>query len=139
LCNGLSIVITGNLGPRCLTADFSGPNPVIYATCNDQTFENNRLVKVVDTGASSAATTLAYAGANQTFRGIRFGPVENTVVPRPLLAFARDGHNLILSWSGAFALQSATNVTGTYVDVTGATSPYTNNMTATRQYFRLRN
>jgi len=129
----------GNLGPRCLTADFSGPNPVIYATCNDQTFENNRLVKVVDTGASSAAATLAYAGANQTFRGIRFGPVENTVVPRPLLAFARDRNNLILSWSGAFTLQSATNVTGTYVDVTGATSPYTNNMTATRQYFRLRN
>jgi hypothetical protein len=130
----------GNLGPRMLTADFSGPSPVIYATCNDQTFENNRLVKIVDTGASSAATTLASAGASQTFRGIHFGPVPNTVVARPTLSFTRDGNNLILNWSGAFTLQSAANVTGTYVDVSGATSPYTNDVTmATQQYFRLRN
>jgi len=130
----------GNLGPRMLTADFSGPNPVIYATCNDQTFENNRLVKIVDTGASSAATTLASAGASQTFRGIHFGPVENTVVPRPTLSFTRDGNNLILSWTGTFILQSATDVIGPYVDVSGATSPHTNNVTtATQQFFRLRN
>jgi hypothetical protein len=130
----------GNLGPRYLTADFSGPNPVIYAASNDQTFDNNRLVKVVDTGSGSVATTVAFAGVNQNFRGIRFGPVENTIVARPSLSFARDGTSLILSWSGAFAVQSATNVTGTYVDVSGATSPYTNNVTtATQQYFRLRN
>jgi hypothetical protein len=130
----------GNLGPRMLTADFSGPTPVIYATCNDQTFENNRLVKIVDTGAGSAAATLAYAGANQTFRGIHFGPVENTVVARPTLSFVRQGNNLILSWAGAFRLQSSANVMGTYVDVGGATSPYTNSVTAaTQQYFRLRN
>src|SRR5262249_9220623 len=126
----------GNLGPRYVTADFSGPNPVLYVTSNDQTFDNNRLIKVVDTGAGSAGTTLAYAGANQTFRGIRFGPV----VGQPLLSFVRDGNNLILSWSGTFNLQMATNVTGAYSNVNGATSPYTNMIgSEPRRFFRLRN
>ena len=130
----------GNLGPRYITADFGGANPVLYVTSNDQTFDNNRIIKVVDAGAGSAGTTLAYAGVNQTFRGIRFGPIQNPVVPRPLLAFAHAGNNLVLTWTGAFSLQSATNATGVYVDVSGATSPYTNGIgSEPRRFFRLRN
>jgi hypothetical protein len=46
----------------------------------------------------------------------------------------------VLRWTGPFALQSATNVSGPYADVPGATSPYTNNNRAVpRQFFRLRN
>jgi hypothetical protein len=139
----LSYTLTGgfgNLGPRYVAADFSGANPVLYATSNDASFDNDRLVRVVDAGAGSVATTLAFAGVNQTFRGIRFGPVVNTVVARPQLTFGRNGNELVLSWTGAFTLQSATNVTGTYVDLSGATSPYTNSIGAEPQrFFRLRN
>ena len=61
-----------NVGARGVAVDFSGGQPVIYAT----TAENspNRLVAITDTGAASAATTLATAGVNQIFRGVAFAP-----------------------------------------------------------------
>jgi hypothetical protein len=128
----------GTFGPRYIAADFSGPNPVLYVTSNDGTFDNNRLIKVVDTGAGSAGTPLAFAGANQTFRGIHFGPVPNTVLPRPQLSFSSIGGSLVLSWTGSFTLMSATNVTGPYVDVPGATSPYTNSALSGQRFYGLR-
>jgi len=130
----------GNLGPRYITADFSGANPVLYVTSNDQTFDNNRIIKIVDTGAGSAGTTLLNAGPNQTFRSIRFGPIPNPIAPRPLLSGVQSGNNLILSWSGAYNLQSSLNVTGIYTNITSATSPYTNAIgPAPRRFFRLSN
>jgi hypothetical protein len=129
-----------NVGPRYVTADFSGGNPVIYVTSNEQSFDNDRIIKIVDTGAGSAGTTLVYAGVNQTFRSIRFGPVQNPIAPRPLLSGVRDGNTLILSWSGAFNLQSSLNVTGVYTNITAATSPYTNAFgPAPQRFFRLKN
>ncbi len=53
---------------------------------------------------------------------------------RPILAIAQNG---ILSWTGSYILQWATNVSGPYFDVQGATSPYTNNTPLPRQFFRL--
>jgi hypothetical protein len=61
-----------NVGARGVTVDFSGANPVIYATTAEAT--NNRLVSITDTGAASAVTTLATAGVNQFFRGVAFAP-----------------------------------------------------------------
>jgi Immunoglobulin I-set domain len=128
----------GAKGPRYVTADFSGANPVVYVTSNDNTFDNNRIVRTEDTGAGSTGTTLAYAGVNQTFRGIHFGPVESTAVVPPSLSFRHDGDNGILDWAGQFRLQSATNVAGPYLDVFGA-SPYTNSLsTGAQMFFRLR-
>ena len=128
---------TGSHGPRYVAVDFSGSNPVIYTTSNDGTFDNNRILKVVDTGSGSTATSIASAGPNQTFRGIRFGPVAG-VVARPTLLFSRSGSSLVLNWSGAFSLQSSTNVVGTYTNIPSASSPYTNDMTtASRKFFRL--
>jgi hypothetical protein len=47
--------------------------------------------------------------------------------------------NLVLNWPAGWTLQSATNVTGPYLDVSGATSPYTNQLNAgPRRFFRLR-
>jgi len=49
------------------------------------------------------------------------------------------GTDLILSWSNPlFTLQTAPTVTGTYSDVPCAASPYTNAITGSEQYFRLR-
>lgn len=125
-------------GPRYITADFSGAEPVLYVTSNDNTFDNNRILKVVDTGANPSITTLAFAGVNETFRGIHFGPVPNTVVPRPKLSFTTAGGNIVLSWAGAFTLQSSTNVTSGYTNVT-AISPYTNSLNSAPQlFFRLK-
>jgi hypothetical protein len=69
---------TANIGARGLAVDFSSPNPVIYATTAEATA--NRLITLTDTGASSTATTLATASANEIFRGLEFTP---TIVPEP--------------------------------------------------------
>jgi hypothetical protein len=129
----------GTLGPRYITADFSGANPVLYVTSNDNTFDNNRIIKVEDTGADSTGTTIAYAGINQTFRGIQFGPVASpAIITQPLLTVSHDGDNVVLSWTGAFNLESSTNVAGPYTVVSGAASPYTNSVnSAAQNFFRL--
>jgi hypothetical protein len=45
---------------------------------------------------------------------------------------------VVLSWTNSgVSLQAATNVTGTYTDVPGATSPYTNAITDSQLFFRL--
>jgi hypothetical protein len=48
--------------------------------------------------------------------------------------------SLVLNWEGSFTLQSATNVTGPYLDLAPATSPFTNRPAANemRRFFRLR-
>jgi multidrug efflux pump subunit AcrB len=101
---------------------------------------NNRLVQISDIGPSSTGTTLAYAGVNQNFRGIRFGPAETTVVARPTLSITPNGNSVIVQWNGAFVLQSATNVGGPYSAVVPtASSPYTNVTAPGQMFFRLRN
>ena len=62
-------------GCRSLAVDFSGANPVIYATTADTA---TKLITITDTGSSATATTLATAAANYAFRGVAFAP---TTVP----------------------------------------------------------
>jgi hypothetical protein len=124
-------------GAYYVTADWSGANPVLYAITSDDS--NNRLVQISDTGPSSTGTTLAYAGVNQNFRGIRFGPAESPALPGTL-SITPNGNNVIVQWNGAFVLQSATNVGGPYSDVVPtASSPYTNATGPGQMFFRLRN
>ena len=53
-------------------ADFSGPNPLLYAVTGEST--RNRLVTVTDTGAGSTYTILETAPAGDAFRGLVFAP-----------------------------------------------------------------
>ena len=55
----------------------------------------------------------------------------------PRLFQTTAGPNTVLSWTGPGALQSATHVSGTYGDVSGATSPHTNAPNGS-QFFRVR-
>jgi hypothetical protein len=65
-----------------VVVDFSGTNPVIYATTMEQgdgaNTCSNRLIRIVDTGAPGTnlvAQTLAVAnGINEVFRGVDFTP-----------------------------------------------------------------
>jgi uncharacterized repeat protein (TIGR03803 family) len=48
------------------------------------------------------------------------------------------GNAVVLSWTNStFALQSAPAVTGTYTNVSSATTPYTNPISGAQQFFRL--
>jgi len=60
------------------------------------------------------------------------------ITPGPVIDFSRTGSGLVLRWGGNSVLQSATNVTGSYLDLSGATSPYTNRFGDAHRFFRLR-
>lgn len=61
-----------------LVADFSGKDPVIYATTTEGyggTVNSNRVVRIVDAGTNAVVSTVAQSpGANIVFRGIDFTP-----------------------------------------------------------------
>ncbi len=68
---------------------------------------------------------------------------DGEVVPDHLIqasvAFSHQGNNLVLTWPAGWTLQSSTNVSGPYSDITNSTSPYTNDMTVVPlRFFRLR-
>jgi hypothetical protein len=53
------------------------------------------------------------------------------------LTIQQSGTNVVLTWTNsAFSLQAAPAVTGTYTNIPGATSPYTNAITGSQQFFR---
>jgi len=58
----------------------------------------------------------------------------------PPLTITRSAAGVVLSWpanSAGFVLQSAPTATGIYSNIPGASSPYTNPITASPQFFRL--
>ncbi|MGO8674702.1 MAG: immunoglobulin domain-containing protein [Limisphaerales bacterium] len=56
------------------------------------------------------------------------------------LTAARVGRSVVITWPGSHVLQSALSPAGTYQDVAGASSPYTNSLPAApARFFRLRN
>ncbi len=96
-------------------------------------------------GATASAFSLASAqpadAGNYTVLVSNIGgdiASSNAVLSvRAILAIDPAG---VISWSGAYVLQSATNVAGPYFDVPGATSPYTNSSSGLpSEFFRLRN
>ena len=59
------------------------------------------------------------------------------ITPAPQLSLARNGANIVLTYTGT--LQSAALVTGPYTDVLGATSPYSTPTIGAPKFFRARN
>lgn len=53
------------------------------------------------------------------------------------LTIIQSGSSVILSWPFG-TLQSATAATGTYTDIVGATSPYTNSVSGPKKFYRVR-
>ena len=67
------------------------------------------------------------------------GEVVPNTTTGPSVTFSKQGNNFVATWPQGWSLQTATNVSGPYSDVTNATAPYTNDMTLDRQrFFRLR-
>lgn len=66
--------LPGHMGARGVAVDWSGANPVVYATTGE--VGQNYLVKFVDTGAGAAPTVLATSGAGTelSFRGLAWAP-----------------------------------------------------------------
>jgi len=70
-----------NTGARGLAVDWSGASPVLYASTSENSIygnPGNRLIRIVDSGAGSAAATFATAAMNASFRGVAFAPQTGT-------------------------------------------------------------
>lgn len=100
--------------------------------------------------ASATSTSLVLANFNFSSDGPYIAVASNslgsatsqvaTVRFVPVMITSRANKALVIYWEGPFTLQSATNVTGPYVDLAAATSPFTNSPAAneSRRFFRLR-
>lgn len=107
-----------------VVADFSGINPIVYATT--AAGGANSLIAISDLGASSTATVLATAPNNTNFRGLAFAPCSLPLVSLISNAPICAGETLSLSssvlggantytWSGAGNFGSV-NVASTTVN-----------------------
>lgn len=76
-----------NIGAFGLVADYTGTNPVIYATTFESNVTGNRIITITDTGAASAAATLVTGTANTFFHGIEFAPSATCMLPAQPAAF----------------------------------------------------
>ena len=66
--------------------------------------------------------------------------IGNITPPPGALTITRTNSTVYLNWSGTYVLQSATNVTGPYLDVGPAGNGYTESTVGVpEKYFRLRN
>jgi hypothetical protein len=82
-----------------VTANFAQNPPVIYATTGESTA--NRLIQIVDNGASATATLLANAPAGTIYRGVRFVPgVPPTITNQPA-PFTQDAGGSVTFTLGA--------------------------------------
>ncbi|HVV01450.1 MAG TPA: hypothetical protein VHH88_08815 [Verrucomicrobiae bacterium] len=55
----------------------------------------------------------------------------------PTLGLAAEPGELVLTWSGSFELYTSKNVSGPYIEISGASSPYTNTFSDPQRFFRL--
>ena len=75
-------------------------------------------------------------GGTANVSNLRVGTAFADVVD--VLAITQAGANVVLSWENAsLNLQSSTNVSGTYITIPGAKSPYTNAASSSAVFYRL--
>jgi hypothetical protein len=94
-------------------------------------------------GSGSQTLRWTYSKDSSVSRGqdkgwldqVAFTPSGTPAIP---LTATKSGSQYVLSWANAaFSLQCAPAVTGTYTNIPGATSPYTNTITGGKRFFRL--
>jgi hypothetical protein len=69
---------------RGLIVDYSGLDPIIYATTTETS--NNKIIKIVDNGSLANSTIIASAGSNYRFAGIDFTPNSTESISIPDVA-----------------------------------------------------
>jgi sugar lactone lactonase YvrE len=128
LCAGSNLnfsVAVGGTGPfsyqwRCNGTNLPGATGATLNLTNAQTCNAGvYTVLISGPGGVTSASTLLTVGTT--------------------LGVCQNDQQLILDWTGPWALQSATNANGPYADIAGAAAPFTNLMTTgPEQFFRLR-
>ena len=111
------------------TTNGNGPDHIFVGT-------NAQALTTAQLGQITFVNPFGLPPGNYPAKILATGEIVPLVLPA--IDFTRTANALILTWNAGFELLSATNVTGPYVPVPGATSPYTNFFTEPQRYFRLR-
>ena len=88
------------------------------------------------TGSGFSVLVAQYA-IDPSQRGLYLG-LAYRLAPTIVVAITPVGNQVRISWEGTGTLQAASEVTGSYTNVSGATSGYLANPTATRMFYRVR-
>lgn len=119
--------------------DFSMASLAGFPVVNNNPNFAFRIVQEFESTAIGS-TNANYDGVTSTYGpGTSGGTIRNdimTVWGSPILNITTGGGNAVLTWPAGFNLQSATNVTGTYTNVTGAVSGYSTPL-GKQMFFRL--
>ena len=106
----------------------AGPHHVFVGT-------NSQGLTASQVSQLTFANPVGWPAGNYPARILSTGEIIPAVLPP--LASTRNPDALILSWTGDYQLLSATNVTGPYVPIPGATNPFTNAFFGPQRFFRL--
>jgi hypothetical protein len=123
-----------------VAVDFSGPDPIIYATTTEtnstskKSVGGNHLVRIVDTNAAAAIVYLAQANTNQAFKGLDFVPdLRPQVIDQPQGQMVTNGTpnvSIEVAATSPFSLNYQWQLNGTNVsdssNITGSTTPSLN-------------
>ncbi|MDB5274632.1 MAG: alkaline phosphatase [Chitinophagaceae bacterium] len=63
-----------SVGAYGLAVDYSGVNPVLYATTSEANTIGNRIISITDSNSTATATTLVAGSTTAYFHGISFAP-----------------------------------------------------------------
>jgi len=111
-------------GAYGVAVDFSGPEPVVYATTVDSSSSNtNRLVSLVDTGPEAVPAVLAVSGAT-AFRGLDFVPdLRPVILAQPQSQVVNYGSEASLSVTAASVFAFGYQWQKNGANISGATGP----------------
>jgi hypothetical protein len=122
-------------------------NNVLGVTLNRNNFKPNGING--DPAVAGAATVLGQRSdfAFEAFNGaidevavynyaLSAAQIKNHFLYTTVLNIAKSGNNVVLTWP-AGTLQASGNVGGTYTNVAGATSPYTNSLSGSAVFYRV--
>jgi hypothetical protein len=104
---------------------------------NGGSFQYRGLIDEARIRSGLSSTNWIWASYMTVAQNSAFENYSSVISPAATLRIQLSGNNVILFWPDG-TLQSAGQVAGPYSDVAGAMSPYTNTVSQTQQFYRVR-
>jgi hypothetical protein len=123
------------LGTYSDPGTFSTTNRTFALGTNADNQPNNVWIRIAALSNATGSGSRDTVGIDNFVLNYSMAATMSTLVP---LFLQVDGKNAVLTWNdSAFSLQASPSVDGTYTNIGGATSPFTNAMDAPAKFFRL--
>ena len=117
----------------CATVAYSGEGVMLWEKLYNGGQDSDDGGYAVAVDAVGNVIIAGITGADAQFLTIKY------VAGGPWLSIERQGGSVVLSWTNAaFGLQSSPSLGDTFTNISGATSPYTNPVSGSQRYFRLK-